>query len=184
MNIYDFSVKDKLGNDVKLSEYEGKALLIVNTATECGFTPQYSELQYIYEKYKQKGLEILDFPCNDFGAQAPGTDDEILFLCKSRFNITFRQFHKITTKGVEAEPLFKWLEDNTKFEGFDKLHPLGQLLETSLKNMDPNFDKKSNIKWNFTKFLIDRNGNIAKRFEPTTQMVDIENAIDALIAQK
>lgn len=181
MNVYDFTVKDKLDNDVELSEYKGKVLLVVNTATECGFTPQYKELQYIYEKYKPTGFEILDFPCNQFGKQAPGTDKEILFLCRNRFGITFRQFKKLNVKGEDASELFKWLTENTEFEGFDKLHPLAGLLDQALRQHDENYDKTPEIKWNFTKFLIDRNGNIVKRFEPTTQMVILDNVIDSLI---
>lgn len=184
MNVYDFVVKDKLEHDVKLSEYKGKVLLIVNTATECGFTPQYKELQYIYDKYNAAGFEILDFPCNQFGNQAPGSDEEIFFLCRNRFGMTFRQLKKIKVKGENADPLFKWLTENTEFNGFDKMHPLAGVLDKSLREIDENYDKDSNIKWNFTKFLIDKTGNIVKRFEPTASMVELESKIDHLIWDK
>ncbi len=184
MNIYDFVVKDKLGNDIKLSEYEGKVLLVVNTATKCGFTPQYKELQYIYEKYNPAGFEILDFPCNQFGNQSPGSDDEILSLCRSRFGMTFKQFKKVDVNGEHAAELFKWLEANTEFKGFDKLHPLAALLDQALRQTDENYEEGSNIKWNFTKFLIDKSGNIVDRFEPTTNMLNLEKQINALIWDK
>ncbi|MGP1570066.1 MAG: glutathione peroxidase [Eubacteriales bacterium] len=184
MKLHDFVVKDKLGNDVKLSDYEGKVLLIVNTATKCGFTPQYKELQYIYDKYAAAGFEILDFPCNQFGNQAPENDEEIFFLCRNRFGMTFRQFKKTKVKGEDADPLFRWLVDNTEFKGFDKMHPLAGVLELALREIDENYDKDSEIKWNFTKFLIDRNGEIVARFEPTASMISLENEIDRLIWDK
>lgn len=166
MNVYDFSVKKQDGGEVSLSEYKGKVLLIVNTATACGFTPQYDELQELYDKYKDKGFEILDFPCNQFGEQAPGDDEEIHSFCTGRFGITFPQFSKIDVNGENASPLFKWLTENTKFEGFG-ISPLTAILSGVVKKMDKDYKNNSKIKWNFTKFLIDRNGEIAARFEPT-----------------
>lgn len=184
MSVYDFIAEDRLGNKINLSEYEGKVLLIVNTATRCGFTPQYKELQYLYEKYQAVGFEVLDFPCNQFGNQTPESDEEIFFLCRNRFGMTFQQFKKISIKGEDAHPLFKWLAENTDFKGFDKLHPLAALLDRALRENDPDYDKDSEIKWNFTKFLIDKQGNIVKRFEPTASMVALENEIDRLIWDK
>jgi len=166
MNIYDFTVKAQDGSEVALAEYKGKVLLIVNTATGCGFTPQYDELQGIYEEYKDKGFEILDFPCNQFGEQAPGDDEEIHSFCTGRFGITFPQFSKVEVNGENATPLFKWLTDHTEFGGFG-MSPMGIMLSGVVKKMDKNYKNNSNIKWNFTKFLIDRNGDIVARFEPT-----------------
>ena len=159
MNVYDFSVKKQDGSETSLSEYKGKVLRIVNTATGCGFTPQYDELQELYDKYKDKGLEILDFPCNQFGDQAPGNDEEIHSFCTGRFGITFPQFSKIDVNGENASPLFKWLTENTKFEGFG-ISPMTAVLSGVVKKMDKDYKNNSKIKWNFTKFLIDRNGEI------------------------
>jgi len=166
MNIYDFSVKAQDGSEVYLSEYKGKVLLIVNTATECGFTPQYSELEDIYRQYKARGLEILDFPCNQFGAQAPGNDEEIHSFCTGRYGITFPQFSKVEVNGENAHPLFRYLTENTKFEGFG-MSPMGIMLAGIIKKIDGDYKNNSKIKWNFTKFLIGRDGSIAARFEPT-----------------
>lgn len=179
MNVYDFSVKKQDGSEASLSEYKGKVLLIVNTATACGFTPQYDELQELYDKYKDKGLEILDFPCNQFGDQAPGNDEEIHSFCTGRFGITFPQFSKIDVNGENASPLFKWLTENTKFEGFG-ISPMTAVLSGVVKKMDKDYKNNSKIKWNFTKFLIDRNGEIAARFEPT-DMKKLEGKIKELL---
>ena len=166
MSIYDFSVKTQDGGEVALSDYKGKVILVVNTATGCGFTPQYEELQDIYDEFKDKGLEILDFPCNQFGEQAPGDDEEIHSFCTGRYGITFPQFSKVDVNGENAIPLFKWLTENTKFEGFG-MSPMGMMLSGVVKKMDKDYKNNGNIKWNFTKFLIDRNGEIVARFEPT-----------------
>ena len=166
MNIYDFTVKAQDGSEVSLADYKGKVLLIVNTATGCGFTPQYDELQKIYDECKDKGFEILDFPCNQFGEQAPGDDEQIHSFCTGRFGITFPQFSKVEVNGENAIPLYKWLTDNTKFEGFG-MSPMGVMLSGVVKKTDKDYKTNGNIKWNFTKFLIDRNGEIVARFEPT-----------------
>lgn len=166
MNIYDFSVKAQDGREVSLAEYKGKVLLIVNTATGCGFTPQYDELQNLYDAFKEKGFEILDFPCNQFGEQAPGNDEEIHTFCKGRFGITFPQFSKVDVNGEHAIPLFKWLTENTKFEGFG-MSPMGMMLSGVVKKNDKYYKNNGKVKWNFTKFLIDRDGEIVARFEPT-----------------
>ncbi|MCM1135553.1 MAG: glutathione peroxidase [Clostridium sp.] len=166
MSIYDFKVKARDGEDISLADYRGKVLLIVNTATGCGFTPQYEELQSIYEEFKEQGLEILDFPCNQFGEQAPGSDEEIHSFCTGRFGITFPQLAKVDVNGEHASPLFKWLSENTRFEGFGK-SPMALMMSGVAKKMDKDYKNNSNIKWNFTKFLIDRDGNIVARFEPT-----------------
>ena len=166
MNIYDFKVKAQDGSEVSLSDYKGKVLLIVNTATGCGFTPQYDELQGLYDEFKDKGLEILDFPCNQFGDQAPGSDEEIHSFCTGRYGITFPQFAKIDVNGENAIPLYKWLTENTQFDGFG-MSPMSMVLSGVVKKMDKDYKNNGNIKWNFTKFLIDRNGEIVARFEPT-----------------
>ena len=176
MNVYDFKIKDRKGNDISLMDYKGKVLLIVNTATGCGFTPQYKELQEIYEEYKDRGLEILDFPCNQFGEQAPGSDEEIHNFCTGRYGITFPQFAKVDVNGENAIPLFKWLTENTKFEGFGK-SPMSLILSGVVKKQDKDYKNNGNVKWNFTKFLVDRNGDIIGRFEPT-KMKSLKAAIE------
>ncbi len=155
MNIYDFSVKTRLGKEISLKDYEGKVLLIVNTATGCGFTPQYTGLQELYNKYKDKGFEILDFPCNQFANQAPGSDDEIHTFCTGRFGITFPQFGKIDVNGKNEDPLYTYLKKQK-----------GGICS-------------SKIKWNFTKFLIGKDGTVLKRFAPT----DTPEKLDKYIAK-
>ena len=175
MNVYDFTVKTRKGVEVPLANYKGKALLIVNTATGCGFTPQYKELQEIYDAHKDDGLEILDFPCNQFADQAPGTDEEIHTFCTGRFGITFPQFAKCDVNGENAIPLYKYLTENTSFDGFSG--PAGLMLSGVVKKMDMDYKNNGNIKWNFTKFLIDREGNIVARFEPTADMKLVKEKI-------
>lgn len=153
MNVYDFSVKDQSGNDVSLKQYEGKVLLIVNTATKCGFTPQYEELESLFEKYEAQGFVVLDFPCNQFFKQAPGSDEEINQFCAMRFNTKFPRFKKIEVNGDNADPLYIFLEEQNE-KG-----------------------KRQKIKWNFTKFLVDRNGNVIGRFGPTEKPSSFEDKI-------
>ncbi|MBR6037982.1 MAG: glutathione peroxidase [Candidatus Methanomethylophilaceae archaeon] len=174
-SVYDFSVKARDGSDVPLSNYKGKVLLIVNTATGCGFTPQYEDLQKIYDQFQGKGLEILDFPCNQFKEQAPGTDEEIHAFCKGRFGITFPQFSKIDVIGEDASPLFKYLSANTKFGGFGAK---GLVLGPIVRGMDKDYKNNGNVKWNFTKFLIGRDGAIIGRFEPTDDMKKVADAVE------
>ena len=176
MDIYGFEVKAMNGTMVPLSDYKGKVMLVVNTATGCGFTPQYEDLQKIYDEFKDKGLEILDFPCNQFREQAPGSDEEIHTFCKGRFGITFPQFSKIDVIGENADPLFKYLSENTKFEGFGKGLKV-KLLAAAVKSVDKDYKDNSNVKWNFTKFLIGRDGSILARFEPTVGMEDVRAAV-------
>ena len=175
--VYDFNVKNDEGKEVSLSDYKGKVMLIVNTATRCGFTPQYKELEELYQKYSQSGLEILDFPCNQFGQQAPGSIEEIHNFCTANFNIHFPQFDKIDVNGDNAHPLFTYLKSKQAFGGFDLNERLGKLLDDMMRKKDPEFDKNPDIKWYFTKFLIDRQGNVIKRFEPTDKMADVEMEI-------
>ncbi|MBQ4591234.1 MAG: glutathione peroxidase [Clostridia bacterium] len=176
MSMYDFTVKTRDGRDVSLADYKGKVLLIVNTATGCGFTPQYRELQELYDEFRDAGFEILDFPCNQFGEQAPGTDEEIHTFCTGRFGITFPQFAKIDVNGEHAVPLYRWLTENTVFGGFDK-SPAGLMMSQILKKADKDYAKTGSVKWNFTKFLIGRDGRILARFEPTASMKKVKTAV-------
>ncbi len=180
-SVFDFIVKDRRGNDVSLTEYKGKVLLIVNTATRCGFTPQYEELEALYKTYKDQGLEILDFPCNQFGQQAPGTEEEIHEFCTLNYGTEFPQFKKIEVNGDNESPLFTYLKAQQGFKGFDLENKIGALLDEMLSNADPDYASNPDIKWNFTKFLIDRKGNVVERFEPTTDCKVIEGAIKQLL---
>ena len=173
-SIYDFKVKDDVGQEVSLSDYKGKVLLIVNTATRCGFTPQYKELEAMYEKYHAEGLEILDFPCNQFEEQAPGTIQEIHTFCTANFDIQFPQFDKIDVNGANEHPLYTYLKSQKRFSGFDTNDQRGKFMDDMLRKRDADFDKKADIKWNFTKFLVSRDGRVLKRYEPTDKMSDIE----------
>ena len=183
-NIYDFIVKNGKGDEVALSTYKGKVLLIVNTATRCGFTPQYDELEAIYQKYKNEGFDILDFPCNQFGEQAPGSNEEIHEFCTLNFNIHFPQFGKIDVNGEKEEPLYTYLKSQQGFAGFDMEDKLGPLLDQMLSKADPEYASKSSIKWNFTKFLISREGKVVKRYEPTHKMSLVDEDIKALLQEK
>ena len=178
MDIYGFEVKAMNGTMVPLSDYKGKVMLVVNTATGCGFTPQYEDLQKIYDEFKDKGLEILDFPCNQFREQAPGSDEEIHTFCKGRFGITFPQFSKIDVLGENASPLFKYLSENTEFQGFGAK---GLVLGPIVKKMDKDYKNNGNVKWNFTKFLIGRDGAILGRFEPTADMKKVRDAVESAL---
>ena len=177
MSIYDIKAMDDLGQEVSLSDYKGKVLLIVNTATRCGFTPQYKELEALYEKYHAEGLEILDFPCNQFGEQAPGTIQEIHQFCTANFDIQFPQFDKIDVNGSNEHPLYTYLKSQKGFGGFDLTDQRGKFMDDMLRKRDADFDKKSDIKWNFTKFLVSREGRVLKRYEPTDKMTDIDTDI-------
>ena len=179
MNIYDFTVKAQDGTDVSLADYKGKVLLVVNTATGCGFTPQYDELQDLYDEFKDRGFEILDFPCNQFGNQAPGDDEEIHSFCTGRFGITFPQFSKIDVNGEDAIPLYKWLTTETKFEGFGS-SPMALMMAGIAKKMDKDYKNNGNIKWNFTKFVINRDGEITARLEPT-DMKSLKEKIEEVL---
>lgn len=181
MSIFDYKVADIYGNEISLTEYKGKVILIINSATECGFTPQYDALQDLYEKYSEEGFIILDFPCNQFGHQAPGTNSEIASFCDSRYGITFPVFSKIEVNGENAEPLFTYLKSQKGFGGFNEEHPLTPMLESFLERMNKDYKTSSDIKWNFTKFLIDRDGRVVDRYEPTADIEDIETEIRKLL---
>ena len=173
-SLYDFQVANRDGKLVSLSDYRGKVLLIVNTATECGFTPQYNDLQRLYERLHDQGFEILDFPCNQFGEQAPGTTEEIHQVCTARFNITFPQFDKVEVNGPNAAPLFTFLKRQQGFKGFDLNSDIGRRMDEMMRKTDPYYATKSDIKWNFTKFLVDRRGFVIARYEPTHPLYAIE----------
>ena len=176
MNIYDFNIKRADGTEVSMADYKGKVLLIVNTATGCGFTPQYDALQDLYDEVREKGFEIIDVPCNQFGEQAPGSDEEIHSFCTGRFGITFPQFAKIDVNGEHADPLFRWLAENSTFEGFG-MSPMGMAMSGVLKKIDKDYKSSSSVKWNFTKFLISREGEVIARFEPTVSMKRVAEAV-------
>lgn len=156
MNVHDFTVKDNKGNEVSLSEYSGKVLLIVNTATKCGLTPQYDGLEALYEKYHDRGVEILDFPCNQFAFQAPGSAEKIDSFCTLRYHTKFPRFEKIKVNGKDAAPLYVYLKEQ----------------------------KPGRIQWNFAKFLIDKDGNVAERFAPTDKPVTLEKGIEELLEKR
>ena len=173
-DIYQYQVKNDMGEQVSLNDFSGKVLLIVNTATRCGFTPQYKELEALYEKYRAEGLEILDFPCNQFGEQAPGTIQEIHTFCTANFDIQFPQFDKIDVNGTNESPLYTYLKSKKGFGGFDLTDKTGKLLDDMFRKQDANYDKTPSIKWNFTKFLVSRDGRVVKRYEPTDKIAQIE----------
>ena len=174
--VYDFTVKDRKGNQVSLKEYAGKVLLIVNTATGCGFTPHYEPLEAMYKEYREQGFEILDFPCNQFANQAPGSEDEIHQFCTVKFGADFPQFKKIDVNGETADPLFAYLATEKPFEGFGKGLKNAALNKFSDMN-NRKYGDKAYIRWNFTKFLVDREGKVIARFEPPMDMAQVKAAV-------
>ena len=178
--IYNIKVLGRKGEEISLSDYKGKVLLIVNTATGCGFTPQYKDLEALYEKLNGKGFEILDFPCNQFYGQAPGTDEEINQFCTLTYNTKFPRFKKIEVNGEGATELYKYLKSQKGFKGFGE-GAVADKMNNLLASIDPDYMNNSEIKWNFTKFLIDRNGNVVERFEPTFDMKEVEKQVEALL---
>ena len=179
--VYDYSVFTPKGEEVKLSTLAGKVILVVNTATGCGFTPQYEPIEEMYKKYHDKGLEILDIPCNQFGGQAPGSDEEIHEFCTLHYNTTFPQCKKSDVNGPNELPLYTFLKSQKGFEGFGSGHKLAAVLDEMLAKADPDYAKKPDIKWNFTKFVINRDGEVVKRFEPTADMKEAEDCVASLL---
>ena len=173
--IYDFTIMTGKGEQLNLADYRGKVIMVVNTATGCGFTPQYAPIEQMYRDYHEKGLEILDIPCNQFGGQAPGSAS-----CTMHFNTTFPQMKKADVNGENELPLYTYLKSRKWFEGFGP-HPYKELLEKMFSQADPEWDRKPDIKWNFTKFIIDREGNVAARFEPTADMSEVEACVKSLL---
>ena len=177
--IYDYTVPDTQGNDIPLSDYKGKVMIIVNTATGCGFTPHYKELEEMYRKYHDKGLEIIDIPCNQFAGQAPGTDEEIHEFCTLKYDTHFPQMKKSDVNGENALPLYAYLKSQAGFEGLGK-GAKALAVAAIVKKTDKNYKDNPDIKWNFTKFIVDREGNVVKRFEPTESMKKVAEFVDGL----
>ena len=179
MNIYDLKVKTRDKKDYSLSDVKGKVLLIVNTATGCGFTPQYEGLEALYEKYHEKGLEILDFPCDQFGHQAPGSDEEIHEFCTGRYKTQFDQFAKIDVNGENEEQLYTLLKSKMPDEEVKGIK--NKMAMKAIEKISTTCTKKGDIKWNFTKFLVNRNGEVVKRYDPTFKPLDMEKDILELL---
>lgn len=177
MSVYSYSVKDTYKNEISLSDYRGKVLLIVNTATKCGLTPQYAGLQKLYDTYQSKGFEILDFPCNQFMNQAPGSDEELSGFCQLNYGTTFKTFAKIDINGESSHPLYKYLksEKNSDHDSNKKKGLLSKLMSLT------GSADSGEIKWNFTKFLVDREGNVIARFAPTTKPEELATAIERIL---
>jgi glutathione peroxidase len=180
MGFYDQKVTAADGAEVSMESFKGKVVLVVNTATGCGFTPQYKDLEDMYEKYHEAGLEILDVPCNQFAGQTPGTDEEIHEFCTLKYNTQFPQMKKSDVNGENELPLYTFLKSEKGFEGFGK-GPKAMAMSMMLKGIDKDYKNNPNIKWNFTKFLVDREGNVIARFEPTEDMKKIDEAVKKLL---
>ena len=179
-SIYDYSVPATDGTEVKLADYKGKVMVIVNTATGCGFTPHYEPLEKMYENYHEQGLEIIDVPCNQFAGQTPGTDEEIHEFCTLKYNTQFPQMKKSDVNGGNELPLYTSLKSQKGFEGFGK-GPKALMMSGLLKTIDKDYKNNPNIKWNFTKFVVDREGNVVARFEPTADMKNLEECVKSLL---
>ncbi len=179
--IYDFTALSNKGKEVNFADCQGKVLLIVNTASKCGFTPQYDGLESLYQKYKDQGLVIVGFPCDQFGHQEPGTDEQIEEFCRLNHGVTFPLMSKIEVNGDGAHPIYQWLKSQAGFAGFNPGHPLTKILDEMFTKADPDYASKPDIKWNFTKFVVDRDGNVVARFEPTQKMEDVAACVEKLI---
>jgi len=180
MAFYDQKVTAADGSEVSMESFKGKVVLVVNTATGCGFTPQYKDLEDMYEKYHEAGLEIVDVPCNQFAGQTPGTDEEIHEFCTLKYNTQFPQMKKSDVNGENELPLYTFLKSEKGFEGFGK-GPKAMAMSLMLKGIDKDYKNNPSIKWNFTKFLVDREGNVIARFEPTEDMKNIDEAVKRLL---
>ena len=180
MGFYDQTVVAPDGEVISMEKYRGKVVLVVNTATGCGFTPHYKDIEAIYEKYHEAGFEVIDVPCNQFAGQTPGTDDEIHEFCSLKYNTQFPQMKKTDVNGENAAPLFKYLKSEKGFEGFGK-GPAALAMGVMLSKIDKNYKDNPDIKWNFTKFVIDREGNVVARFEPTEKMEKVAACVASLM---
>ena len=180
MSIYDYTLLDRKGNEVSLKQFEGKVMMIVNTATGCGFTPQYEDIEKMYEEMHDKGLEIIDIPCNQFAGQTPGTDEEIHEFCTLRYNTQFPQMKKSKVNGENELPLYTYLKSQKGFEGFGS-GAKALAMSAMLKKIDKNYKTNPDIKWNFTKFIVDREGNVVARFEPTAKMKEVADYVRKLL---
>ena len=181
MSIYDFKAKTINEEEVSLDKYKGQVLIIANTASKCGFTPQYKDLEVLYKKYKDRGFNVLGFPSNQFAEQEPGSSSDIQNFCEINYGVSFDLFEKGDVRGKDAQPLFKYLTAEKAFKGLDLNHPSGKLLNAMLKEKSPEILVGDGIKWNFTKFLINRDGEVVGRFEPTTEPLDMEDEILKLL---
>lgn len=181
MDIFNIAIRTIQGETVSLESYKGKVLLIVNTASKCGYTPQYEALQGLYEKYKEKGLVVLGFPCNQFGGQEPGTNEEVDAFCKVNYGVSFPLFEKVEVKGDGKHPLFAFLTEEAPFEGFDQNDPGGRRFQAMFEEHMPEQLQNNEIKWNFTKFLVSRDGNSVGRYEPIVSPSNMEADIEALL---
>ncbi len=179
MSVYDYKVKDIRGHEVSLSEYRDKLLLIVNTASKCGFTPQYDGLEKLYQKYKDQDFVILGFPSNQFLAQEPGSEDEISSFCKLNYGVTFPLFSKIDVRGENADPLFKFLSESAPFKGFELNKEMGRKIQSVVKENYPENLEGNDLKWNFTKFLIARDGTVKGRYESTVTPEELDPIIES-----
>lgn len=179
MKIYDYSIIDRNGNKINLNDYNGKVLIIVNTATGCGFTPQYEGLEKLYKEYHDKGLEIIDIPCNQFGNQAPGTDDEIHEFCALKYDTSFDQFAKAEVNGENELPLYTYLKEQIKEDKIDGIK--NKMAMKAVEKISKTAIKDGDIKWNFTKFLVDKEGKVVGRYSPTFKPEDIKEDIKKLI---
>ncbi|MCR5214814.1 MAG: glutathione peroxidase [Eubacterium sp.] len=180
MTFYDLSVTAPDGSQVAMKDFEGKVVLVVNTATGCGFTPHYKDLEAMYERFHDQGFEIVDVPCNQFAGQTPGSDDEIHEFCQLKYNTQFPQMKKSDVNGDTAIPLFKFLKEEKGFETFGK-GPKALAMAAMLKKIDKDYKNNAEIKWNFTKFIIDRSGKVVARFEPSIDMKEVEQCVESLI---
>ena len=178
--IYDFAALTNRGVEKSFADYRGQVLLIVNTASKCGFTPQYKELEALYQKYKDAGLVVIGFPCDQFAHQEPGTDTEIEQFCQINFGVTFPLMKKIEVNGENEHPLYTFLKSQKGFAGFGH-GPAALAMGIMLKKLDKDYKNNPAIKWNFTKFVVDRQGNVVARFEPTADMADVEACVKALL---
>ena len=180
MGFYDLTVQTADGEEIFLKDYAGKVVLVVNTATCCGFTPHYKDMESLYEKYRDRGFEIIDVPCNQFAGQTPETDEEIRQFCKRKYHTQFPQMKKTDVNGENACELFRYLKSQKGFEGFGK-GPKAFAMSSMLKKIDQNYMDNPDIKWNFTKFLIDREGQVVARFEPTVCMKKVAAEVEKYI---
>ena len=182
MQFYDFTLQDGKGSEAALSQYKGKVVLVVNTATGCGFTPQYAALEKWYEDYHEKGLEILDIPCNQFYGQTPGTDEEIHTFCQLNYNTQFPQMKKSDVNGENALPLYTFLKAQQGFQGFPQ-NDIGPKMDALLASIDPDYRNNADVEWNFTKFAVNKKGEVVARFEPNAELADVEACIQKLLAE-
>ncbi|NIK79455.1 glutathione peroxidase [Paenibacillus castaneae] len=181
MSIYSYDVETIQGKQTSMGQYKGKVLIIVNTASKCGFTPQYADLQKLYEEYHDQGLEILGFPSNQFGEQEPGANSDVQSFCQLNYGVSFPLFSKTEVRDENAHPLFSYLTEEAPFGGFNTNEASGKMLNAFLEEKLPHFLEGNSVKWNFTKFLVDREGNVIRRFESTDEPMDMKADIERLL---